>query len=173
MTASRGIILALLVFAAGIYVYRDSVVARFREPAAMPAATVATDTPPPAPSPAPVVAAAPEPAQAPVAAIPPREDSPSPADEVNDHPQAITLWIDENVVRELEDNRDRLRDVIYTDSTNAGWRLHVLREDNLISRAGLHDGDFVSYEGLDSQFGKSGRAELADRVAALLDSVRR
>ncbi|MBI3542271.1 MAG: hypothetical protein HY075_03215 [Deltaproteobacteria bacterium] len=83
------------------------------------------------------------------------------------------LDFDEGTVQEMERAKDVLRELVYTENTAEGWRVHVLREDNLLTRSGLRDGDLITFDSVNSQLASPERGKLASRVVDLLNYIER
>ncbi len=73
----------------------------------------------------------------------------------------------------MEKSKDELREQVYTESTSEGWRVHVLREDNLLTRTGIRDGDVITTQSLNGQLQLPDRVRLAIRVTGILNYIQR
>lgn len=58
-------------------------------------------------------------------------------------------------------------------TNDAGWRIHILREDNLLTGTGIQDGDLITYESLETERLKPGRVQLANRLMGILNYIKR
>lgn len=128
------------------------------------AATAPTPPPPTPPPPAP----APTPAQDPRKQIPPMGPG-----EVGGQPnpshESVQLTIDEGLANRLEGDWDDLPNQIHVMREERGYRVMYLKEGSLVSEMGLHRGDLITRESLDSLGGQG--SPLAGRVARILGHV--
>ena len=83
------------------------------------------------------------------------------------------LVINEENVSEMERQRDQLRRYAYTTQTAEGWKIQILPDDKVFLKSGLTSGDLITFESVDSQLQMPDRAQLANRMVAILNSIQR
>lgn len=86
----------------------------------------------------------------------------------------ITNTITEYTIGQLEATEELLQNAVYSESTETGWRIHVLKNDNLLTQNGVIDGDIITFKSLETQRQSDPkRAQLADRMERLLNHIKR
>lgn len=96
-----------------------------------------------------------------------------PAQERAEPESTAFLSIDEKSVDEMERSKDELKNRVYTEATGEGWRVHVLREDNLLTQTGIQDGDLITTQSLNMQLQQPDRVRLASRIMRILNDLNR
>lgn len=79
--------------------------------------------------------------------------------------------VDETTVGEMEAGLEALRQAVYTENTDEGWRIHVLREENPLTSIGVRDGDLITYDSLKREMAKPERTGVAHRLASVLGNL--
>lgn len=95
---------------------------------------------------------------------------------VSASPKPITerSWsLVEDEIAEMESFWDQLPSYAYTTQNERGWKIHILPEDRVFLKSGLTSGDWITFESMDGQLQAPGRAELATRMIAILNLIRR
>jgi hypothetical protein len=82
------------------------------------------------------------------------------------------LVINEENVAEMERNRDQLRNYAYATQTTEGWKIQLLPEDKVFLKAGINSGDLITFESMDAQIQNPERAQLANRMVAILNIIK-
>jgi hypothetical protein len=81
--------------------------------------------------------------------------------------------IEEAVVRELEEEKESLRQHAYAEIRDDGWQIHILEEDRALLHSGLSDGDIITHDSIHSQLQMADRTALVNRFVALLKYIER
>lgn len=81
--------------------------------------------------------------------------------------------IEESTVRQLEEEKELLRQHAFADRRDDGWQIHILEQDQALLQAGLSDGEIITNESLDSQIRMTDRSVLVTRFVALLKYIER
>ncbi|MBC7457088.1 MAG: hypothetical protein H7235_02335 [Bdellovibrionaceae bacterium] len=85
----------------------------------------------------------------------------------------VELTLDEQNIRELEQNLNDLTNKVVMRREDRGWRVNYLTTNNPMSRVGLQNNDLVLYDLIDSAKSNPGTGPLISRLEGIFSSLQR
>lgn len=85
----------------------------------------------------------------------------------------VSLSLSEATVSEMEKRSEDLRRFASATRTGEGWRIRILPEDEVFVKAGIQNGDLITFERLDEQLARPESAAITNRFVSVLQSIER
>jgi hypothetical protein len=82
-----------------------------------------------------------------------------------------TFAISDALLAQLESHREHLAEYAHAEPSAGGWRIHLVSGEPVFSKAGFHDGQFISFGMLKAVSEQTNRPELAERMVDVLRSI--
>jgi cytoskeletal protein RodZ len=86
---------------------------------------------------------------------------------------ALNLHLNEEILGAMEHAGADLRQYAAAEPTGAGWRIQLYPADKVFAKAGFHNGDVVTFAGLQARSDNSQQARLAERMVDILRMIER
>lgn len=87
--------------------------------------------------------------------------------------RADGLILSEDSIRQMEQESAQLAQQAYAEQVPEGWRIQVLEGDRVFARAGIRSGEIITHDSLRAQMLNPERADLAQRLIAVLERIER
>jgi len=88
-------------------------------------------------------------------------------------PSSLSLNLELENIREMEEHSDELVRNAYATEEQEGWRIHLMQNERILSKTGLHDGDLIPFESLSAQLATPDQGPLAARFQIILNHIKR
>ena len=85
--------------------------------------------------------------------------------------QTATVILDEAAVAEFENQWNDLKNQARARYKDGGWEINLLKANSLFSKAGFHDGDFISYQTVMNGYSGEEGPALSQKIISIFNEI--